>query len=101
MKATISFKDKSTKELEERMDDLRKIHWDKEQEAESARRDLERKNYQQYEETEKLGRSLVETEAKAKSPERLRRAHEDLERVYASLQHQYQAENIFIREAIN
>ena len=97
LRATINYKDKNTKDLEDQIDDLRKIHWNKEKEAESARRDLERKNFQQYEETEKLRRSLVETEAKAKDPEKLRRAHEDLERVYASLQHQYQAsENIFI-----
>ena len=90
MKATISYKDKATKELEERMDDLRKLHWDKEKASESVRRDLERKSYEQYEEAEKLRRSLTDAEFRAKSPEKLRRAHEDLERVYASLQHQYQ-----------
>ena len=42
------------------------------------------------EEAEKLRHSLVEVEKKAREPEQLRRDHEDLERVYASLQHQYQ-----------
>merc|ERR1711976_666597 len=45
----------NTKDLEDQIDDLRKIHWNK-----------------------------------AKEAEKLRRAHNDLERVYASLQHQYQ-----------
>ena len=78
---------------------MRKMQWDKEKEVERNTRELERKNYEQYEEAEKLRRSLVETEQKAKEPEKLRRAHEDLERVYASLQHQYQAE-IFISNCL-
>ena len=36
------------------------------------------------------GVMMVEVEKKAREPEKLRRDHEDLERVYASLQHQYQ-----------
>ena len=92
LKATISYKEKTTKELEERIDDMRKLQWDREKETEGQRRDLERRNYEQHEEAERLKRSLVETEQRAKDPEKLRRAHEDLERVYASLQHQYQVE---------
>ena len=92
LKATISYKEKTTKELEDRIDDMRKIQWDREKEAEGQRRDLERRNYEQHEEAERLKRSLVETEQRARDPEKLRRAHEDLERVYASLQHQYQVE---------
>ena len=49
-----------------------------------------RKNFEKIEEAEKLRQSLVEVEKKAREPEQLRRDHEDLERVYASLQHQYQ-----------
>ena len=71
---------------------MRKLQWDREKEAEGQRRDLERRNFEQHEEAERLKRSLVETEQRAKDPEKLRRAHEDLERVYASLQHQYQVE---------
>ena len=92
LKATISYKEKTAKELEERIDDMRKLQWDREKETEGQRRDLERRNYEQHEEAERLKRSLVETEQRAKDPEKLRRAHEDLERVYASLQHQYQVE---------
>ena len=92
LKATISYKEKTTKEMEERIDDMRKLQWDKDKEAEVQRRDLERRNYEQHEEAERLKRSLAETELRARDPEKLRRAHEDLERVYASLQHQYQVE---------
>ena len=54
LKATISYKEKTTKELEERIDDMRKLQWDREKEAEGQRRDLERRNYEQHEEAERL-----------------------------------------------
>ena len=90
LKVKVSSKEKTTKELEDKIDDMRKLHWDKEKEAESARRELERRSFEKYEEAERLRLKLVETEQRAQEPDRLRRAHEDLERVYASLQHQYQ-----------
>ena len=90
LKVKVSSKEKTTKELEDKIDDMRKLHWDKEKQAESARRELERRSFEKYEEAERLRLKLVETEQRAQEPDRLRRAHEDLERVYASLQHQYQ-----------
>ena len=42
LKATVEYKDKAAKELEDRIDDIRKIHFTKEKESESEKRALER-----------------------------------------------------------
>ena len=42
LKATVEYKDKASRELEDRIDDIRKIHYNREKESESERRALER-----------------------------------------------------------
>ena len=59
LKVKVSSKEKTTKELEDKIDDMRKLHWDKEKEAESARRELERRSFEKYEEAERRPQSCT------------------------------------------
>ena len=63
-----------------------------EREAENTRLELERKQREKTDEAEQLRSQLSDVELKLASsdPEIIKKAHENLERVYESLQHQFQ-----------